>query len=104
MTTQTAQISFSHEQLDRVCRQYHVRRLSLFGSVRRRDFGPQSDVDVLVEFEEGQEPSLAGLARLQGELSGVFGEREVDVATPSILANPYRRKSILRDLQPIYGA
>ena len=97
-------IDIPRNQVAELCRRHHVRRLSLFGSVMRDDFSPQSDVDVLVEFEEGNGPSLAGLVRLQDELSGIFGQRPVDVATSSILRNPYRRKSILKDLTPIYGA
>lgn len=97
-------IDIPRNQVAELCRRHHVRRLSLFGSVTRDDFGPDSDVDVLVEFEQGDEPSLAGLVRLQDELSNVFGRRSVDVATPSILRNPYRRKAILKDLTPIYGA
>lgn len=97
-------IDIPRNQVAELCRRHRVRRLSLFGSVMRDDFSPQSDVDVLVEFEEGNEPSLAGLVRLQDELSSIFGQRSVDVATPSILRNPYRRKTILKDLTPIYGA
>lgn len=97
-------INIPQKEVADLCRRHHVRRLSLFGSVTRDDFGPNSDVDVLVEFEQGNEPSLAGLVRLQDELSGIFGQRSVDVATSSILRNPYRRKAILKDLTPIYGA
>jgi len=97
-------IDIPRNQVAELCQRHHVRRMSLFGSVMRDDFGPSSDVDVLVEFEAGNEPSLAGLVRLQDELSGIFGRRSVDVATPSILRNPYRRKTILKDLTTIYGA
>jgi predicted nucleotidyltransferase len=97
-------INFPREKLAEICRRFYVHRMSLFGSVLREDFGPDSDVDVLVEFEPGKEPSFSGLLKLQGELSVLFDQRSVDVATPSILRNPYRRKSILKDLQPIYGA
>lgn len=96
-------INFPREKLAELCRRYHIRQMSLFGSVLRDDFRPDSDVDVLVEFEAGQEPSFSGLLKLQSELSILFGQRQVDVATPSILRNPYRRKSIMKDLQPIYG-
>ena len=99
-----AHIHIPRDRIAELCQRHRIRRLSLFGSVLRDDFGPESDVDVLVEFEPGDEPSLAGLFHLQDELSGLFEKRPVDVATPSILRNPYRRKSILRDLQPIYGA
>ncbi len=97
-------INFPREKLAEICRRFYVLRMSLFGSVLREDFGPDSDVDVLVEFEPGKEPSFSGLLKLQAELSALFDQRPVDVATPSILRNPYRRKSILKDLQPIYGA
>ncbi|MEX2163621.1 MAG: nucleotidyltransferase family protein [Sulfuricaulis sp.] len=97
-------INFPREKLAEICRRFYVLRMSLFGSVLREDFRPDSDVDVLVEFEPGKEPSFSGLLKLQGELSVLFNQRPVDVATPSILRNPYRRKSILKDLQPIYGA
>lgn len=97
-------INFPREKIAELCRRYHVHRMSLFGSVLRDDFGPESDVDVLVEFESGKEPSFSGLLRLQNDLSGLFEQRYVDVATPSILRNPFRRRSIVKDLQPIYGA
>ena len=96
-------IDIPRNQIAELCRRHHIRRLSLFGSVMRDDFSPQSDVDVLVEFEQGGKPSLAGIVHLQDELSGLFGQRRVDVTTPSILRNPYRRKAILKDLTPIYG-
>jgi hypothetical protein len=99
-----AHINIQSDKIAGVCRRYHVRRMSLFGSVLRDDFGPESDVDVLVEFESGGEPSFSGLLKLQSELSALFGQRPVDVATSSILRNPYRRKSILKDSQSIYGA
>lgn len=96
-------LTVSHHELPRLCRRYHVKRLALFGSAARDDFGPSSDIDVLVEFQSGKEPSLGGLFRMQEEASHIFGGRYVHIATPSILKNPYRRKSILRDLEPLYG-
>jgi predicted nucleotidyltransferase len=71
--------AFRKAELERLCRRYHARRLSLFGSALQGDFGPESDVDVLVEFEPGHTPGL-GFARLQRELSGLLG-REVDLHT-----------------------
>lgn len=87
-----------------VCRRYHIQRLSLFGSVVRDDFRPDSDVDFLAEFAPGSTPSLFGLADLQQELSDLAGHRKVDVATLAILENPFRRRTILRDLVEIYAA
>lgn len=89
--------------LAKICRKYEVRKLSLFGSAARGQLRPQSDVDVLVEFQPGKGPSLWGMVRMQEELSPLFGGREVHLAEPEILENPFRRKSIERDLKVIYG-
>ncbi len=92
------------EKLAAFCRRYRVKRLSLFGSATRTDFGPESDVDVLVEFQEDARVGLFGLVTMKDELSEMLGNRPVDLATPSILRNPFRRKTILRDLETIYAA
>jgi uncharacterized protein len=62
-------ISLPRDRLDEFCRRKHIAKFSLFGSVLREDFGPDSDVDVLVEFEEGYTPGFFGLARMEEELS-----------------------------------
>ena len=90
--------------LSRFCRKHHIQRLSLFGSVTRHDFGPGSDIDILAEFEPGQAPGLAGLAELQEQLSEIFGGRKVDLATQTILNNPFRRKAVEKDLRVIHVA
>jgi len=61
----------------------------LFGSVRGDDFGPDSDVDILVEFEPGQEPGFMRLARMERELSEMLG-RKVDMRTPEDLSRRFR--------------
>ena len=61
------------------CRRHHIRRMALFGSVLRDDFTPESDIDVLVEFEPGKTPGLAFIT-MQDELSEIFGQR-VDMHT-----------------------
>ena len=66
------------------CRRNHIRKLSLFGSVLSDSFGPDSDIDVLVEFEPGHVPGL-GLIRMQDELSEIFGGKKVDLVTPKFL-------------------
>jgi predicted nucleotidyltransferase len=91
-------------RLARICRRYGVRSLSLFGSAARGELRPDSDVDLLVEFKPGSRTSLFDLARMQEDLSPLFGGRKVHVASPSILENPYRRKSILPDLRGLYEA
>ena len=86
------------------CGRHKVKRLSLFGSATRGDFRPDSDVDVLVEFEANSQASLLDLVDMQDELSRMFDNRPVDIATPSILRNPFRRRTIMRDLELVYGS
>jgi len=74
--------------------------LSLFGSVLREDFGPESDIDVLVEFEPGQVPGLE-FVRMKEELSQLLGRR-VDLNTPKSLS-PYFREEVLREAERVYG-
>lgn len=77
------------DQLEEFCRRNHIAKLSFFGSVLREDFGPASDVDVLVEFEEAHTPGFFGLARMEQELSELFG-RQVDLRTPQDLSRYFR--------------
>jgi hypothetical protein len=84
------------------CRRHGVRRLSLFGSVLRADFGPTSDIDMLVEFEPGARVTLFTLARLQNELSDLLGRR-ADLHEPSSLS-PYLRDRILARTEALYVA
>ncbi len=96
-----AQISIDQERLAGFCRQYHVSRLSLFGSVLRDDFGPDSDVDVLVEFEPGYAPGLFGVVHMERELSELFGGRKVDLRTAEDLSR-YFRQDVLREAEVRY--
>ncbi len=89
----TPQISVPKKQLADFCRRNHIRKLSLFGSVLSDRFGPESDVDVLVEFEPGHTPGL-GLIRMQDELSILLGGRNVDLITPKFLNKRIRDKVI----------
>ncbi|MDP1672731.1 MAG: nucleotidyltransferase domain-containing protein [Burkholderiales bacterium] len=90
-------------QLAALCRKYHIRKLSLFGSAARNEMSAASDVDLLIEFEPGNNTSLLEIPALQEELSALFGGRKVDVATPEILDNPFRRKTILPELMTLYA-
>ena len=96
------QISIDKEQIARLCRQYHIRRFSLFGSVLRVDFNPESDVDVLVEFEKEHIPGLLGIARIERELSQLFGGRKVDLRTPEDLSR-YFRDAVLQEADVQYA-
>lgn len=81
---QTPKIQVSPDALEVFCKRNHIRKLALFGSVLSDTFGPDSDIDVLVEFEPGHTPGLA-LIRMQDELSELFGGRKVDLVTPKFL-------------------
>ncbi|MHC4496837.1 MAG: nucleotidyltransferase family protein, partial [Planctomycetota bacterium] len=77
-TSMRIQIEMPKEQVVAFCRRNHICSLALFGSVLRDDFRPDSDVDVLIEFEPGREPGLMELIGIQDELSGILG-RKVDM-------------------------
>jgi hypothetical protein len=83
------------------CRRHHIRRLALFGSVLRDDFRPDSDVDVLVEFEEGHTPGLDFFS-MQDELSELLG-RKVDLNTPGFLS-AYFKDRVLAEAEVLYDA
>ena len=95
-------IMIDRKRLAEFRREHHIRRLALFGSVLRDDFGPDSDVDVLVEFEPGYTPGLLGIAHLERELSALFEGRKVDLRTPEDLSR-YFRDDILRKAEAQYA-
>ncbi len=66
-------------------RRYQIRKLSVFGSAVRPDFRPDSDIDILVEFQKGKAPSLGGMVALQEEIANLLGGLKVHLATPAIL-------------------
>lgn len=80
-----AQIPLPKEQMEEFCRRNHIRKLSLFGSVLRDDFRPDSDVDVLVEFERNHGPGFIALFKMEQELSRLLGGRKVDLITEKFL-------------------
>ena len=89
------------DKIAEFCRRNRIRRLALFGSVLRDDFGPGSDVDVLVEFEPGHTPGFAFFG-MEEDLSQLLG-RKVDLNTPGFLS-PYFRQKVLDDLEVLYDA
>jgi predicted nucleotidyltransferase len=72
------------------CRRHHIRRLALFGSTLKGGARPDSDVDLLVEFEPGKEPGLIKLAGMEAELSAMLGNRRVDLRTAQDLSRHFR--------------
>jgi uncharacterized protein len=85
---QSMNIEIDREMLATFCRKHHIRRLALFGSVLREDFGPASDIDVLVEFEPGHIPGLTFFG-MEIELSRLIG-RKVDLNTPGFISRTFR--------------
>jgi predicted nucleotidyltransferase len=85
------QIEIPKKKIQTFCRKHGIRKLSFFGSVLREDFGPESDVDVLVEFEPGQVVGLLRLAGMEIELSGIL-KRKVDLRTPAELSRYFRQQ------------
>jgi predicted nucleotidyltransferase len=94
-------ICLDPDKIDAFCKKHHIGKLSFFGSVLREDFGPQSDVDVLVEFEPGHVPGLAFFA-MENELSEILGHK-VDLNTPQFLS-PYFRDDIVAEAEAEYAA
>lgn len=99
----TAELPFPRDELAALCRRHHIRRLSLFGSALKGAAGPDSDVDLLVEFVPGEEPGLIGLAGIEIELSRLLGGRRVDLRTPQDLSRHFRDE-VLRTARVQYAA
>jgi predicted nucleotidyltransferase len=96
-----SRIAIDRQKVADFCRRNHIRKLALFGSVLRDDFRPDSDVDVLVEFEPGHVPGLRFFA-LESELSAIVG-RKVDLNTAGFLS-PYFRSRVLAESEVQYVA
>jgi predicted nucleotidyltransferase len=77
-----------------LCRRNHIRRLSLFGSVLKGTASPDSDVDLLVEFEPGRTPGMFALAGIEAELSTLLGGRRVDLRTAQDLSRHFRNEVV----------
>ena len=101
MTTETYPIPIPLEAIAEFCKRNHIRKLSLFGSILRDDFGPESDIDVLVEFEEGKTPGFAYFT-MGDELSELLGRR-VDFLTKEGISL-YFVDEVLAQARPVYVA
>jgi len=96
-------IEIPKKDIEAFCRKWRVKELSIFGSALRDDFGPKSDIDVLVELEPDHGLSLYDWIDMIDELKTVF-QREVDLVAKGGLRNPFRRHEILRTAEVIYAA
>ena len=102
----TAHIAVSLERIVAFCERWGVTELALFGSAVRDDFGPDSDVDVLVSFDPVARHTLLDMVRMEDELSGLF-DRDVDLVTRAAVEgsrNHIRRRAILESAQVVYAA
>src|SRR5262245_32385932 len=93
-------IGVPRDRVGELCRRYHIRWLALLASVPREDFGPDSDIDLLVEFEPAERYTYFTLARFEEDLSGVLGRR-VDVHVPRTL-HPFLRDKVLSQAEEVY--
>jgi hypothetical protein len=94
-------LAIPRERLEDFCRRRHIRKLAFFGSVLREDFGPSSDLDVLVEFDPQHIPGLA-FFEMEAELSRILG-RQADLHTAQFLS-PYFRQEVLAEAEVQYVA
>ena len=87
------EVSIPKASLATFCQVRGIRRLAVFGSALRSEFGPESDIDLLVEFETGRTPGLLGIAEMELDLSRMLG-RKVDLRTPEELSRYFRQQVI----------
>lgn len=95
-------IPVDDEELAAFCERHGIRKLALFGSVLREDFTPESDVDVLVEFDEEAIPGFFRLMDIRRELEELLGVEEVDLRTPEDLS-PHFREDVLESAEVQYA-
>lgn len=94
-------LTLPKELLVKFCRKNHISRLALYGSVLRDDFKPESDIDMLIEFEPGTKVGFIKMARMENELSSILG-RKVDLRTPQELSR-YFRQDVLENARVEYA-
>lgn len=97
-------IKIARSEMEQLVQKFHIQRLVLFGSAARGELTPESDIDLLVEFKPGKSPSLGGLVEVQESFEKLFANKPVDIATPAILNNPYRKRAIEKDMKELYAA
>ena len=87
-------IVIAEDKIREFCERNYIRRLAIFGSALRDDFGPDSDVDVLVDFVPGHTPGFFKLFEMEEELSGLLGGHKIDMRTPEDLSRYFRDKVV----------
>ena len=86
-------IEIPREKIAEFCKRNHIVKLSLFGSALKGELGPDSDIDLLVEFDPQHTPGLIKLAGMEIELSEILG-RKVDLRTPNDLSRYFRKEVV----------
>ena len=99
----TPHLAIDDERVEAFCRKWKVRELSLFGSVLRDDFRPDSDIDVLIVYEDGTHRDLWDHLHAEEELGELLG-RKVDLVEKKAVRNPFRRHHMLANREIIYAA
>jgi predicted nucleotidyltransferase len=94
-------INIPSEKIEKFCKKHHIRKLSLFGSALRDDFTPESDLDILVEFDPDHIPGFIRLAGMEIELTEILG-RKVDMRTAQDLSR-YFREDVLNSAKVQYA-
>jgi predicted nucleotidyltransferase len=103
MSAKLPALDYDEEALAAVCRRWSVLELAVFGSAARDEMRPESDIDFMVQFLPGAVVTLADFVHMNQELEAMFG-RKVDLVTPSVLENRFRRRTIEPDLTVVYAA
>ncbi len=96
-------LPIDNQALAELCRRHRIKELSLFGSVLRDDFGPDSDVDVLLVFEDDHRPGIDEYLAMQDDFRAFFG-RDVDLVNLKYLRNPYLRREVLKTRKVVHAA
>ena len=96
-------IALPMERIKAFCEKFGVEEFSLFGSILREDFGPESDVDVMLKFKPGRGFTFENTPDIQDELERIFG-RPVDVIEKGRIRNPFRRDAIMNNYRVVYAA
>jgi len=98
-----SKIDIPREKIEDFCRRWKIKEMAIFGSALREDFGPESDLDLLVTFSEEARWTLFDWAEMIEELKKMTG-RDIDLVDRESIRNPFRRRSILARMEAIYGA
>ncbi|MBA7679475.1 hypothetical protein ES703_87772 [subsurface metagenome] len=97
-------IVIAQDKIREFCERHYIRRLAIFGSVLREDFGPESDVDVLVDFVPGHTPGFFKLFEMEEELSGLLGGHKAEMRTLEDLSRYFRDKVVAQaEVQYVRG-